>query len=115
VGRYKPHLTESCDPDGASPHLITQVATTAAPVDDAGLTLPIEHDLAEVGRAPVEHLVDAGYMGAELIVEAAHLGIDLVGPVPIAGGRQEREHRARVPSRTAAPCGILENEVGVNS
>jgi DDE family transposase len=32
-------------------------------------------------------------MGAELVLEAAHLGIDLVGPVPIAGGRQEREHR----------------------
>ena len=69
------------------------MATTAAPVDDAALTLPVERDLAADGRAPVEHLVDAGYMGAELIVQAAHLGIDLVGPIPLAGARQERERR----------------------
>jgi len=90
---YKLHLTESCDADGATPHLITHVVTTAAPVDDAAQTLTVEHDLLAAGRGPAEHLVDAGYMGAELIVEAAHLGIDLVGPVPIAGARQEREHR----------------------
>ncbi|WP_370340176.1 IS1182 family transposase [Catenulispora sp. MAP5-51] len=90
---YKLHLTESCDADGTTPHLITHVVTAAAPVDDAAQTLTVEHDLLAAGRAPVEHLVDAGYMGAELIVEAAHLGIDLVGPVPIAGGRQEREGR----------------------
>ena len=90
---YKLHLTETADADGRTPHLITHVATTTAPVDDAALTLPVEQHLAAVGRAPAEHLVDAGYMGAELIVEAAHLGIDLVGPVPIAGGRQDREHR----------------------
>ena len=69
------------------------MATTAAPVDDASLTLPAERDLAAVGRIPAEHPVDAGYMGAELIVQAAHLGVDLLGPVPIAGGRQERERR----------------------
>ena len=90
---YKLHLTETADANGCTPHLITHVATTTAPVDDAALTLPVEQHLAAVGRAPAEHLVDAGYMGAELIVEAAHLGIDLVGPVPIAGGRQDREHR----------------------
>ena len=90
---YKLHLTETCDADGTTPHLITHVVTTAAPVDDAAQTLTVEHDLIAAGRAPAEHLVDAGHMGAELIVEAAHLGIDLLGPVPIAGGRQEREGR----------------------
>ena len=90
---YKLHLTETCDADGAIPHLITHVAITAAPVDDVAQTLTVEHDLIAAGRGPTEHLVDAGYMGAELIVEAAHLGIDLLGPVPIASGRQEREHR----------------------
>lgn len=96
---YKLHLTETADADGRTPHLITHVATTAAPVDDAALTLPVERELAAVGRAPAEHLVDTGYMGAELIVEAAHLGIDLLGPVPIAGGRQEREHRGYILGR----------------
>ena len=69
------------------------MATAAAPVDDAALTLPVERDLAADGRAAVEHLVDAGYMGAELIVQGAHLGIDPLGPVPLAGARQERERR----------------------
>ncbi|WP_370374708.1 transposase [Catenulispora sp. GP43] len=77
----------------AAPHLIMHVVTTTAPTDDAAQTLRVEHDLISAGRGPAEHLVDAGYMGAELIVEAAHLGIDLVGPVPIVGGRQEREGR----------------------
>lgn len=103
---YKLHLTEICDADGAIPHLITHVATTAAPVDDASLTLPVEHDLIAAGRAPTEHLVDAGYMGAELIVEASHLGIDLVGPVPIAGGRQERP-AAAMPWATSPSTGTL--------
>lgn len=82
---YKLHLTETCDADGTTPHLITHVVTMAAPVDDAAQTLTVERDLIAAGRGPTEHLVDAGYMGAELIVEAAHLGIGLLGPVPIAG------------------------------
>ena len=64
---YKVHLTETCDPD--RPHLITHVETTPA------VTADVDHDadaihaaLAAKGLLPGEHLVDAGYVDAELLV-----------------------------------------------
>src|SRR5205807_7669247 len=57
------HLTETCDDD--SPHLITHVETTPAPVaDDA--TVPLIHEaLAERDLLPGVHIVDTGYVDAE--------------------------------------------------
>ena len=77
---YKVHLTESCDPD--TPHLITHVDTTLAPVGDGERVTFIHEALVARGLAPSEHLLDAGYIDATLLVtsKAVHQ-IDLVGPV----------------------------------
>ena len=77
---YKVHLTETCDPD--APHLITDVQTTQAHITDILLTAPIHQALADKHRLPAEHLVDAGYVDADLLVtsQAKHQ-LTLIGPV----------------------------------
>jgi transposase len=86
---YKVHLTETCDDD--TPHLITQVETTAATVQDDAVTARIEDDLAARGLAPAVHLVDAGYTTAgHLVTSRDEHGIDLVGPVAASAGWQAR-------------------------
>ncbi|MFD7605963.1 IS1182 family transposase [Streptomyces mirabilis] len=77
---YKVHLSETCEPD--APHLITNVETTNATVNDTEVTATIHQHLAERGLRPREHVVDAGYITAAHILAAREdHGIDLVGPV----------------------------------
>ncbi|MFJ4965554.1 IS1182 family transposase [Streptomyces sp. NPDC088729] len=77
---YKVHLTETCEPD--IPNLITNVATTVATVPDISMTDTVHAQLAQDGRLPGEHLVDAGYVDAHLLVQARReYGITLTGPV----------------------------------
>jgi transposase len=73
------HLTETCE-DGY-PHLITHVATTAAPTADDTQTLSIHEDLRQADLLPQQHPVDAGYITAQTIVTAKEqTGIELIGP-----------------------------------
>jgi hypothetical protein len=58
----KAHLTEACEPD--LPHLITNVETTDATVEDAEMTPVIHQRLAGRRLAPAEHVVDAGFVSA---------------------------------------------------
>jgi transposase len=75
---YAALLTEACDED--RPHLITHVATTTAAVHEVNCTAPIQAALAGLGLSPGEHLVDAGFVTAELLVESRDRhGIRLVG------------------------------------
>ena len=76
----KVHLTETSDAD--TPHLITHVETTSAPVSDIDMTAPIHQALADKGLLPAAHLADAGYVDADLLI-SSHRDheIDLVGPV----------------------------------
>ena len=77
---YKVHLSETCEPD--APHLITNVETTNATVNDTEVTATIHQHLAERELKPREHVVDAGYVTAAHILAAREdHGIDLVGPV----------------------------------
>jgi transposase len=76
---YKVHLTETCDED--SPRLITNVETSAAPTADGALTPEIHEALKEKDLLPERHIVDTGYLDAELLVESQRdFGVDLVGP-----------------------------------
>ena len=76
---YKVHLTETCDDD--APHLITHVETTPAPVADAAMTAPIHAALQEKALLPATHLVDTGYIDAELLITSQQdYGVTLVGP-----------------------------------
>jgi transposase len=85
---YKVHYSETCEKD--RPHLIVNVATTPAPVDDSRLVEQVHQQLQRRGAKPDEHLVDGGYTSAAIILTARTQGIDLVGPLPPASDRQSR-------------------------
>ena len=76
---YKFHVTETCEPD--TPHLITEVETTTAPVADGTLTPTIHAALQAKQLLPREHLVDTGYVDANLRVTSQRdYQVELIGP-----------------------------------
>ncbi|WUD78385.1 transposase [Streptomyces sp. NBC_00510] len=80
---YKVHFSETCDPpESGRPHLITHVVTTDATVGDP-LVVDEIHDRLEVKHLlPSEHLMDAGYISAELLLTApSDRGVRVIGPV----------------------------------
>jgi transposase len=90
---YKVHLTETCDDD--LPHLITHVETDAATSYDGAAVETIHTALEAKGLLPDEHIVDAGYLGAEVLTSAQReLGITLLGPVPEDCNWQARDAQA---------------------
>lgn len=87
---YKVHLSETCD-EGL-PRLITNVHTTAATTQDVSCTADIQKSLQEKNLLPARHLVDTGYVDAELIVESSRkYGIELFGPMRLNPSWQARE------------------------
>jgi transposase len=76
---YKVHLTETCEDD--APNQITNVETTPGPVADGAATTSIHQALAERNLLPGLHVVDTGYLDAELLVTTLErFGVDLLGP-----------------------------------
>lgn len=77
---YKVHLTETCDEE--RPHLITHVETTVATTYDGAVTETIHAALEAKALLPEEHIVDSGYLDAEVLVSAEQRQkISLIGPV----------------------------------
>jgi transposase len=84
---YKVHLTETCDAD--RPHLITDVQTTAAGLADVAMTATVHRALAARGLLPAIHVVDSGYVDADLLVASrADHALDLLGPALPDSSRQ---------------------------
>jgi transposase len=76
---YKVHLSETCDEN--SPHLITHVETTTAPIVDGECTPRIHEALQTKDLLPSVHLVDTGYVYAQWLISSRQdYGIDLLGP-----------------------------------
>lgn len=76
---YKVHITEACEDD--APHLITHVETATAPTGDNTALPTIHAALAAHERLPGVHIVDGGYMDAELLVASRwDYDVDLLGP-----------------------------------
>ena len=76
---YKVHISETCEPGEL--HLITNVETTAAPVADGNITESIHQSLESNNLLPNKHIVDTGYLDAELIVTTdEQYQVDLLGP-----------------------------------
>jgi transposase len=76
---YKVHLTETCEAD--RPLIVTHVETTSAPISDDAMTATIHAELDRKKLLPDEHIVDAGYVDAQLLVESQRdYQINLVGP-----------------------------------
>ena len=102
---YKAHLTETIS-DGADddpvtgcpavPNLITNVATTAAPVTDHEMTGPVHDSLDDHGLLPGEHAVDSGYASADQLIAARQRGIILLGP--LLSGAPPGGHPGRYPA-----------------
>jgi transposase len=87
---YKVHLTETCDAD--HPDLITQVMTTPATTQDSVMGPTIHRDLAQRELLPGTHLLDSGYVDADLLVTAqTQHQIDVIGPPFGSYSRQRRE------------------------
>ena len=87
---YKVHLTETCEDD--APNLITHVETTAAPTADGEVTPRVHRALHDKKLLPEVHIVDTGYLDAELLVTTcAEFGVQLLGPTrhgpPLANPR----------------------------
>jgi transposase len=75
----KVHLTETCEDD--QPHLITGAMTTPATTPDCVMGPAIQQDLAKRDLLPGTHLLDGGYVDADLLVTAhTQHQIDVVGP-----------------------------------
>ena len=87
------HLTETCVSEAeAIPQLIVQVHTTVASVQDVETTAIIQEDLAQHDLVPDEHVVDTGYVDADLLVSSQQKhGIRLVGPVLSDNSWQAKE------------------------
>jgi transposase len=78
-------MTETCDaptPQAPHPlHLVIQVQTTVANVQDVEQTAPIQQALAQAELLPSDQLVDSGYVDADLLVSSQQTyGIRLLGP-----------------------------------
>lgn len=75
----KIHLTETCEED--LPELITNVETTSASIVDGTTTPKIHQHLQSNDLLPTEHIVDTGYLDAQLLVDRhKDNGVNLVGP-----------------------------------
>ena len=93
---YKVHLSEICDE--SQPHLITQVATAISTSPDIEALPQIHQGLADKSLLPSQHLVDTGYVSAQMLVESKETyQLDLVGPA-----RQDFKWQARAGEGFAA-------------
>jgi transposase len=101
---YKLQITETCDPE--TPNLITHVATTAATTADSAMVAPIHSALAKKDLLPAEHLVDAGYVAADVIVTSKETyAVAVVGPAP-----QDTRWQARAGEGFDVACFTLDWE-----
>jgi transposase len=77
---YKAHLTETCDEQG--PHLITHVETTLATTQENDALNAIHQALDARDLLPSQHIVDSGYMSAELLAHSQNeYQVKLLGPL----------------------------------
>jgi hypothetical protein len=77
---YRIPITEPWE-DGL-PHLIAQIETTSGPAADGAAMARINAALQPRGLLPGTHIVDTGFLDAELLVESPELyGVDLLGPM----------------------------------
>lgn len=88
---YKVHLTETCDQDPERPHLIINVETTPATIQDNEVLDAITESVAGLDLVPSQHLMDQAYPSGHQLVQQAEKGTEIVAPVRADGGWQHRE------------------------
>ena len=65
---YKVHFTETCETD--TPHLIVEVTPTSATMADGDIVEDLHARLDEQQMLPDQHLMDMGYVDAEVLAES---------------------------------------------
>jgi len=88
---FKVHLTETCDQDPTCPHLIIQVETTPATLQDSEVLPPIHDHVRAKDLEPAEHYVDQAYPSGPELLRQARLGTQIIGPVGQDPSWQQRE------------------------
>jgi len=74
------HFTETCEAN--APHLSVDVITTAATTPDGEIMGDLHEQLAEHEMLPDQHLVDMGYVDADVLAQGQNrYQVDVVGPV----------------------------------
>ncbi len=87
---YKGHLTETCEDD--APHLMTPVEPMSGPTADGAATPQIHAALQQRGLLPGTHMVDTGFLDADLFVTSRDdYGVDLLGPTRLDDHWHARE------------------------
>ena len=77
---YKVHFTETCEDD--EPHFIVAVVSTDATTADGSVIEELHADEAVHEILPHQHLVDTGYVDADVLAGSQmRYQVDLVGPV----------------------------------
>ena len=77
---YKVHFTELCEDD--EPHFIVEVVSTDATTVDGSVLQEIHEHEAAHDLLPHQHLMDMGYVDAEVLAEnQMRYQVDVVGPV----------------------------------
>jgi transposase len=76
---YRVHLSETCEAE--LPELITNVLISSAPERDVVAVPSIHRALENKNLLPEEHLLDAGYISAEMMTQSRRrFGVDVIGP-----------------------------------
>ena len=87
---YRVHLTEVCEPDALA--VITHVHTGVATQQDISCTQIIHAALSAKSLLPSRHIVDTGYIDADLLVESRDkYQVELFGPPRLNPSWQTRE------------------------
>ena len=74
------HFTETCEAN--APHLIVDVITTAATTADGEIMGELHEQLAQQEMLPEQHLVDMGYVDADVLAQSqSRYQVDVLGPV----------------------------------
>ena len=77
---YKVHFTETCEDD--EPHFIVEVVSTDATRADGSVIEELHEDEAAHEILPHQHLVDMGYVDAEVLAGSQmRYQVDIVGPI----------------------------------
>jgi len=77
---YNAHLPETCDVE--TPHVIVNVETTPATTPDDHMLEVVHASLAQRELWPAGHLVDTGYIAADVLVAGQReYRVAIVGPV----------------------------------
>lgn len=91
---YKGHLTETCDENADTPHLIVHVETTVASMTDMQVSEPLHEELAKMHLVPTVHLMDSGYVDTQIIRSGDERhGIRVLGPVAAESSWQARANQ----------------------